>query len=318
MTSCDGRIGELRRKNRCALADGRQRAPRARRAIIAPRTGCRRVHAGSSDDGFCRKAGRGHRPVAWACAVSGTLRARACHLARGQVDERTGIAQVLRAHPVGQVDDPVDSRVVLDGELAELGIDAELIAELLVKLLDLLASLPRQRLGLLVFLVGERRAEVLGRLDVDDPAGPQVDGCKDGDVIEIAVRRDQGQSPRGLPGWLARAFPAGLVSSGIESGVRSWPWLLGFGGDLRLLRRQLDPHDVLAAVGLGWRPPRSSCGARTIASRATSTACFGLLGGQARAGLGVPWRRPRVPTPMHPAAERSAPGPCVLRSCAAS
>ena len=44
-------------------------------------------------------------------------------LARRQVDLRPRIAQVALADAVGQVDDAMDPRVVLDGELAELRID---------------------------------------------------------------------------------------------------------------------------------------------------------------------------------------------------
>ena len=59
--------------------------------------------------------------------------------ARRQVDLRPGIAQVALADAVVQVDDAMEPRVVLDGELAELRVDRELIAESLVELLDLVA-----------------------------------------------------------------------------------------------------------------------------------------------------------------------------------
>ena len=84
-------------------------------------------------------------------------------LARRQVDLRPGIAQVALADPVVQVNDPMDPRIVLDRELAELGIDRELVAEPLVELLDLVALLAGQVLGLLELAVRERRAACAGR-----------------------------------------------------------------------------------------------------------------------------------------------------------
>ena len=84
-------------------------------------------------------------------------------LARRQVDLRPRIAQVPLADPVVQVDDAMDPRIVLDGELAELRIDGELVAEPLVEPLHLVALFVGQLLGLFELVFRERRSAGAGR-----------------------------------------------------------------------------------------------------------------------------------------------------------
>ncbi len=62
----------------------------------------------------------------WAACLGLGLGRRRLDLARRQVDLRARIAQVALADAVGQVNDPIDPRVVLERELAELRVDAEL------------------------------------------------------------------------------------------------------------------------------------------------------------------------------------------------
>ena len=67
-------------------------------------------------------------------------------------------------------------RVVLHGELAELWVHRELIAESLVQPLDLIALVSTEVDGLLVFSVRERRRDVLRGLDLDDLPGGEING----------------------------------------------------------------------------------------------------------------------------------------------
>ena len=58
---------------------------------------------------------------------------------------------------------------------------------------------------------------MLGGLDVDDLAGVQVDGREDRDVVEVAIRGDDGQRP----GDLRLAFRRGS-SFLLRLGLRLW------------------------------------------------------------------------------------------------
>ena len=226
---------------------------------------------------------------------------------RGQVDDRPGIAQIPGAHPVGQVNHAVDPRVVLDGELAELGVDRELVTELLVKRLGLLAALPRQRLGLLEFLVRERGAQVLGGFQIDDPARSQIDGREDGDVVEIAVRSDQGQRPayrgrRFRRGFLAlagfRSCSAGdlpLGGSVFAFGGAVWD---GLSGSLAVSSSTPTTYSRRSASGLA-----AALGLLAKLDQALAgdvNGLFGLLRGQTRARAGRPLRSGPGSDPDHP------------------
>ena len=106
----------------------------------------------------------------WA-RVSGGSGLGSLDLPRRQVDLRARITQIPLAHAVVQMNDAMHARIVLDRELAELRIDADLVAKPLVELFHLLALFAGHLLGLVELDLRKRRAQMLGGLDLDDPAG---------------------------------------------------------------------------------------------------------------------------------------------------
>ena len=144
VTSCAGGSASGCRKNRWALAaDGVHARAQEQREIAPVRTGARSMQVPlvtiglvsiQSDVGGLRIhcARRAARGSGSGCSGPGVSTSRS-----RQVDLRARITQVAFADPVRQMNDPMNPRIVLDGKLAELRINAELVAKPLVKLFHL-------------------------------------------------------------------------------------------------------------------------------------------------------------------------------------